>query len=1172
MISIFSFFKRNAKRWLLFTLMLFTTGYSSLTAQNKDIVLNFTNTPLENIFKAIEKQSNYTFFYKNNEINTKQPVSILIKSSDINNVLEKLFEGKQIRFQIVKNQIVLNNVDLNSSGKKNIQNYKQNMIKVSGIIKDDRGEPLIGVNIRVRDENIGSISDVNGAYTINAPANATLDFTYIGYAIQSISIRNQTNINVKMYEEARQIGELVVTALGMKREEKALGYSVSKINSDELTAPASNFLNSLSGKVAGLNFNKASTGPSSSVRVTLRGESSLDLSNNGALFVVDGVPISSGMTAGGSSAHNVNSGDMPIDFGNGASDINPEDIESISVLKGASATALYGSRAANGAIIITTKSGKATGKLGVTFSSTYAYDEVSRWPDLQNEYGSGGIGKNLYYSYGTTEDGANTHSSQSWGPKFEGQMFYQIYNETTGLNVDENGNRIRSEWVAYDNWFKGFFKPGNTITNTITIQGGNSDGDMRLSITDRRNDWIMENTGFNDQRIAFSGKQNITKRVTLESKINYYHKSSDNLPTVGYGPTSVMYSLLTTSPNINMDWYRNYWQEENVLQDNRLNSNADNPYFTVYEQTNAQVRDRVFGNINMNIKLMKNLSLMVRSGIDMNDELRYYKRPLSSKKTPNGEYREQNIIGLEMNHDFMLKYDTKFGKEQQVGLNVSFGGNSLISDYKNIDIRAESLQMPGVYSLSNSKDRLLTKNYETHKVVNSLFGLIQLSYLNSIFVDITGRNDWSSTLPIDNNSFFYPSISTSFIPTDFFNLRSPYLTFAKIRLSYAQVGNDTKPYRLSNDYTTTDFGGSYMLPTTANNPELKPEMVTSYEAGTELRFLRNKVGIDLTYYRNDSKNLILQVPIDPATGVQYSMQNAGLIRNWGWELSAFYTPVKNKDFTWKINGTWSKNNNKVIELAEGVDSWIITTGPRGTVEARRGGSMSAMYGSGFVRAPEGAEVKNSDGSTIDVSGKIIYDAATGYPLVDVTTSKYLGETAPDWKGSIGSSLRYKDFNLNVLFDGQVGGKVYSLSYQKLNQFGRMQQTTVGRYDGLIGDGVVLNTDGSYSINATTTQSIGEYYTRYYQIDNVESNMVSTSYLKLREITLSYNFPKKLIEKIKFLESLSLSVYGRDLYCWTDYPIFDPEVATLNDAEITPGFETAQLPSTRTFGATLKVSF
>ncbi|MDO9635245.1 MAG: SusC/RagA family TonB-linked outer membrane protein [Paludibacter sp.] len=1168
MISILNLLKQDIRKLTILLLLGFSTCLPSLlmAQTNSEIELNFNQTPLEEIFKSIERQTKYTFFYKDNEVNTKQLVSVRIKSGNINEILNEIFSNAGIRYQIVKNQIVLNAAISKEAGN------KHNLIKVSGIIKDELGEALIGVNIKIKGENTGTISDINGVYSLLAPADGMLDFSYIGYAIQSVSVRNQGIINVKMYQESLQINELIVTALGMKREEKALGYAVSKVSGEELSAPTTNFLNSLSGKVAGLNFNKASTGPSGSVRVTLRGESSLDLSNNGALFVVDGVPISSGMTSGGSSAHNVNAGDMPIDFGNGASDINPDDIESISVLKGASATALYGSRAANGAIIITTKSGKTTGKLGVTISSTYAYDEVSRWPDLQNEYGSGGIGKHLYYSYGSSADGASTHSSQSWGPKLEGQMYYQIYNATTGLNLDEEGNRIRTPWVAYDNWFKGFFKPGHTLTNTVTVQGGNDQGDMRLSFTDRRNDWIMENTGFSDQRIAFSGKQDITKRITLESKINYYHKSSDNLPTVGYGPTSVMYSLLTTSPNINMDWYRDYWQEENVLQDNRFNTNADNPFFSVYEQTNAQKRDRIFGNFNLNIKLLKNLSLMLRSGLDMSDEFRYYKRPLSSKKTPNGEYREQNVINLEMNHDFILRYDNRFGEEKQIGITASFGGNSMISDYKNIDIRAESLQIPGVYTLSNSKDRLLTGNFESHKVINSLYSLVQFSYLNSIYVDITGRNDWSSTLPLHNNSYFYPSISTSFIPTDFFNIKSPYLTFAKIRMSYAQVGNDTKPYRLARDYSTTSFGGSYVLPITANNPDLKPEMVTSYEFGTEMRFFRNKLGFDLTYYNSDSKNLILQVPIDPATGAQFSMQNAGLIRNWGWELSANYTPVKTKDFTWKLNGTWSKNNNLVVELAEGVDSWIITSGPRGTVEARRGGTLSAMYGSGFVRAPEGSVVVNPDNSIEDISGKIVYDAATGYPLVDVTNSKYIGETSPDWKGSFGTSVRYKNLNFSVLFDGQAGGQVYSLSYQKFNQFGRMQQTTVGRYDGLIGDGVVLNGDGTYNYNQTVTQSIGEYYTKYFQIDNVESNLVSTAYLKLREINISYSVPKKILDKVEFLESISLSLFGRDLYCWTDYPIFDPEVATLNDAEITPGFETAQLPSSRTFGATLKVSF
>lgn len=1134
-------------------------------AQNKTpIQLSYSNVPLETVLKSIEQQSKLSFFYKNNEIDVKQPVSVSMTSTDINTILDKVFQGMPIQYKVVNMQVILNKKKAGAS----------KVMKVSGVVKDENGEPMIGVSVRVKDTSTGTITDLNGVYSVSVPSDGTLDFSYVGYAMQSVPVRNRSHLPVSMYEDAKTLNEVIVTALGIKRDEKALGYAVSKVGSDELANNTGNFLNSLSGKVAGLKFDKASSGPSSSVRVTLRGESSLNLGNNGALFVVDGVPISNGMAAAGSDAHNVGSGDMPIDFGNGASDINPEDIESLTVLKGASATALYGSRAANGAIIITTKSGAPSGKLGVSYSGTFSWDQVSRWPDLQNEYGSGAVGRHQYYQYASYNGQPSTHSSQSWGPKFENQEYYQYYNAETGLNVDADGKRVATPWRSYDNWFKGFFKSGSTYTNTVTVEGANKDksGNMRLSVTDRRNDWIMENTGFSDQRIAFSGKQDILKRLTLTAKVNYYHKTSDNLPTVGYGPSSVMYSLLTTSPNIDMNWYRNYWIEENVEQNNRLNTNADNPYFIVYEQTNAQQRDRVFGNLSLDVKLMRSLVFTIRSGMDMSNEDRQYKRPLSSKKTPNGEYREQNIFSIETNSDFMFRYDEKFGKEKEFGILGSFGGNIMTYDYRTRDVRAETLQIPGIYKLANSKDRVLSKMLFSQKRLYSLYGLLQLSWKNFLFLDATLRNDWSSTLPQSNNSYLYPSISGSIILNELFKMNNQYLTYAKVRVSYAGVGNDTKPYSTSYDYLTTDFGGSYGLPIVAGYANLMPEMVNSFETGIDLRLFRNRLGIDLTYYNSINKNLILDVPIDPSSGAQRVTRNAASTRNRGWELSAYYNILKTRDFSWSINGTWSKNINKVLELTPGVESWIISTGPRGTVEARVGGTMSAMYGSGFLRAPEGTFATNEDGSKTDVSGKIMYDPTTGNPIVDKETKKYIGDVAPKWKGGIGTTFRWRSLSAKVLFDGQYGGQVYSLSYQKFNQFGKLEQTTVGRYDGLVGDGVVLNNDGSYSINKTVTKEIGHYYGSYYDLDNVESNMVSTSYLKLRELSIEYAFPKKWLEKTKVINSLSLAVFGNDLYCWTKYPIFDPEVATLNNSEITPGFETAQLPSTRTFGMTVKVSF
>lgn len=1145
----------------LFILAFSTNLYSQIS-------ISVNKEKIKTVLKMVEKQSGYNFFYSDDFLDLNKEISVKATNENLSLVLNHIFDKTDIKYEIKENKQIV----LSVQKKGNTQPAKKR--KISGTVKDDSNEALIGVSVIVKGEQNGTMTDVNGQFSLDVPEDGTLNFSYLGFNNEDVKIAGKSKIDIVLSEKSEQLNEVVVTALGMKREEKALGYSVSKVDGSELiTAPSNNWLDALSGKTPGLNFNKGNTGPAGSVRVTLRGESSLDLSNNGALFVVDGVPISNGMTAGGSSSHDVNSGDRPIDFGNGSSDINPEDIESVTVLKGASATALYGSRAGGGVILITTKSGKTKDRIGVTFSSTVAFDKVSRWPDLQTTYGSGGQGKNLYYSFQSTEDGASTHSSQSWGPSLNGQLYYQYYQEGTGLNLDANGDRLRSPWVSYDNWFKGFFQTGATYTNTVTLEGGNGkDGSMRVSFTDRRNDWILENTGFRDQRIAFSGQQDISKLIKLEAKVNYYHKSSDNLPAIGYGPGSVMYALLTTSANINSDWYRNYWLTPNKEQDNRLNSNSDNPYFTLYEMVNTQARDRVFGNINATFNLHKKFSAMLRGGIDMNQEERTYTRPWSSKMSPNGEYREQIIQNYEMNMDFMLKYDDKFGADQEFGVTATFGGNHMKMHSTNENQTARSLLLPGYYTLANAVDNVYGTKTNSKKVINSMYGLIQLSYKNYLFADITGRNDWSSTLPIQNNSYFYPSISTSLLFNEMLDWKNDKLSFSKLRLSYAKVGNDTKAYQLSRLYAASEFGGSYTISTTVPDINLKPEDVTSYEIGTELKFLNNKAGLDVTYYNSESSNLIVNMPVDPSSGAWNVLTNAGKIRNRGWEVAAFVTPVSTKEFTWRVNASWSKNSTEVLKLADGISSWIISSGPRGQIEARVGGTMTAMYGSGFKRAPEGTFITNSDGTTTDVSNKIMYDATTGYPIVDTENSKYIGDVSPDWKGSLGSTFTYKAFTMKILFDMQKGGKVYSLSNNKLNQFGKTTKTLEGRYEGLIGDGVVLNSDGSYSMNTTVTKSISEYYATYYGIDNVEANMVETEYIKLRELSLEYNVPKKVLNKIKFIKSASFSIYGRDLYCWTNYPIFDPEVATLNGSEITPGFETAQFPSTRSFGASVRVSF
>lgn len=1044
--------------------------------------------------------------------------------------------------------------------------------QIAGTVFDSDGTTsLPGVSISVKGTAQGAITDVNGKYKINISEDKTLIFSYVGYNTKEISTKGKSLLDVILTPKTVVINEVVVTALGIKREEKSLGYSVAKVDNDELTKTmSSNWLNALNGKVAGLNLNSAAAGPMGSLRVTLRGESSIDPSKNEALFVVDGIPIASGMEASGdgTSAFLVN--DTPIDYGNGASDLNPEDIESVTVLKGASATALYGSRAANGAIIITTKSGKSTKGIGVSVTSSAAWEQAGYWPDFQTEYGSGAGGNDKYYCYTSTkkDEGFNrTHSTSAWGPRYEGQMFYQYDGK------QEDGTYVKTPWVPRD-FYKGFFETGVTFKNSVSVEGNNGRGTRgRISFSDTRNSWITPNTGYSSNFLSAYFSTVANKYITLDAKVNYTHRASDNLPSSGYGNSTVMHNLMWGTSTTDISWFKKYWADgkEGVDQNNPFYSDKDSPYFQAYENLNTLNRDRITGSVSVNVKLNKFLTLMLRSGLDNNNELRTQQKGYDSATAPKGKYREQNIWRMELNHDFLLKYDRTF---KDFGVGGSFGGNMMIEKKRNQYTTSNQLEIPGIYNFSNSLLAPTLNFYKATKKINSLYGLIQLSYKNWVYVDITGRNDWSSTLAKENNSYFYPSVSASFILSDIFKMKqtvSPVIDLFKARLSWANVGNDTGVYNIDNYYYNSSFTGAVSIPSAISNHSLKPEMVETWEAGIEGKFFRGRLGFDITYYHAISRNQILRTPLDPVTGFSEKVINAGKIRNEGWEITLNGSPVKTHGFTWNSSLTWSRNRNKVLELAPGIDTWIISKGARGQVEARPGGTLGDMYGTGFETAPEGAYITLADGTQQDVSGEVMYDS-NGYPILS-TKMQYLGNTQVKWKAGFNNTFSYKGIRLSIAFDGQYGGKAYSLTNAILSYSGKLKNSLEGRYDGLVGKGVVYDaTSKTYSRNTVVTDNISHYYDLYYQRDNVRNNLFSTSFLKLREVRLDYTLPKSMVSRLKGFQGISVGVWGRNLWMLTDWPQYDPEVATLNGSEITTGFETGQFPYTRSFGVDLKLKF
>lgn len=1028
---------------------------------------------------------------------------------------------------------------------------------ISGSVSDENGIPLPGVTVQVKNASIGAVTDFNGNFTLTVPnrPETLLVFSFIGYERQEVQIGTRESFSIVLKESQESLDAVVVTALGIKREEKRLGFSQTTVKADELNqALPNNWSSGLKGKVAGLNITSSGSGPVNSQQITLRGNNSLNPNGNNALIVIDGIPVNNEMTTSGSSSAYTGQ-DSPIDYGNAISDLNAEDIESVTVLKGPGATALYGSRAANGALIITTKGGQKTKGLGVTFNSSASFDVIQRWPDYQYEYGQG-TGKSFdangepYYSFGSSEDGGNTGSTSSaFGPRFEGQFFYQYDPVLEGQSAE------RQLWQAYPDNRKDFWETGITLKNNVSLQGGDDKGSIRVSVGHEKNEWIMPNTGYERVTASLNSSYQISERIKVGSVINYNNRNSDNLPGTGYNNGSIAYFMIFQNPNIDLAWYRPIWMQgqEQIQKIAPFSSFIDNPYLIAYEATNPMKSNQIVGNIFTNIQLATNLELMLRTSINTYNQEREQRRPYSINRYARGYFQSQDITKQEVNSDFLLTYNND-QIATDFGVSVSVGGNSMNYEYRRINASVEGLVVPGVYKLANGVNSPILTTSNSNKRVNSLYGLVSLAYLNRVFVDITGRNDWSSTLPLQNNSFFYPSVNTSFILSEIFNLPNA-VDYLKYRFSFAQVGNDTDPYRTSKYYSQNAFPSSATVPLTLYNANFKPEITTSYETGIETRMFKNRVNLDATVYQTRTSNQILSVPLDITTGYNSGVLNSGVVRNRGVELTLSGKVINNDNFRWNTTLTWAKNWNRVMELAEGINNQQeIGSGGTATLLAKVGGTTTAIYGYGFVRSPD---------------GQIVYDkrGLAAYP----DEIQYIGDANPDWRAGWLNNFTIGRVGLNVVLDGQYGGIIYSQTHHKLMEQGKLKTTLMGRETGfIIGEGVVLNNDGTYSPN--TNEAIpADWYRRQYRRANIESNSFDASFIKLREVSLSYALPTTWFDN-SGIGSVDLSVYGRNLATISDFPIYDPETAALNGDTILPGIEMGQMPSPATYGINLRATF
>jgi TonB-linked SusC/RagA family outer membrane protein len=1071
--------------------------------------------------------------------------------------------------------------------------YSQTLTITGTVTSSVEGEGLMpGVSVSVKGTTTGIITDFNGKYTLTVPqASTTLVFSYIGMKTQEVQISGRTVINILMEPEITGLDEVVVTALGISREKKSLGYSVQQIGGEELnTARETNFVSSMSGKVSGVSIKQPNT-MGGSANIVIRGNASL-LGNNQALFVVDGIPVDNSIT----NTELMKSGGGGYDYGNAAMDINPDDVESISVLKGAAASALYGSRAANGVVLVTTKKGTRNKGLGISFNSSLMVSRIdkSTLPKYQKEYGAG------YGPYWESADGnfelhdfngdgidelvVPTQDDASWGAKFDPNLMVVHWDAMDPLASNYGETR---PWVFPKHSIEALFETGMKYTNNISFDGGNDLGAFRLSYTNVNEKGILANSSIKRNSVNFTGSYDLSKKFKIEANTNYITSKAIGRYGTGYddqNPMQAFAQWFETNVDVR-DLLNNYkspidgtqrsWNYETIptLESLPRVWYANNPGWVRYENYNNDGRDRFFGYGKLTYKLAKWATLEGRIANDFYSEYQERRIAISSSSAGNlPDYTKYVRTFNEFNTDIMLRFQKELGS---ISLNGLAGISTRTNKVKSIlASTVGGLSLPDYFALDNSLAAIFSMEDEILTRVNSYYGNLSAGFKRVIYVDLTARYDKSSTLPEGNNGYFYPSISTSFILSELEGLKAlGFLSFLKTRINFAQVGADAPAYKTKLNYIAgrpygnmplfslqNDFYNTEIIPA-LYNPDLLPERTKSIEAGVEARFLNNRFGFDFSFYKNNSFDQIIPLETSRASGYSAIYINAGEIQNLGYELTLNAIPVQAKDFSWTVNLNWFKNNNKVISLVQDIDNILLFAAWDVSVNATVGQPYGAIKGTNFVYL-NGKKVVNEDGF-----------------YLKSTDEQVIGNINPDWNAGIQNSLRYKGLSFNSLIDIQMGGDVYSVNtkhglstglYEEtagLNAKGNPKRDPVEEGGGELFPNTVY-ADGAPN---TTYYPCNEWGTAYNYDDSPTARYVlDASYVKLREMSLSYNLPKSLLSKT-FIKNASVSLVGRNL--WIIYKAtyhIDPEAAT--SAGNFQGIESGAYPSTRTYGLDLKIAF
>ncbi len=1054
--------------------------------------------------------------------------------------------------------------------------YSQITIKGKVTSKTD-GTALPYVTITAKSSN-GTTSDENGMYTINVKSNTDkLMFSYLGFKTQTIIVGTQKTINIELEEEAENLQEVVVTALGLKRESKELGYTVQTLQSKDLDEVKTvNFLDNLAGKVAGVNITQGATGVGSSSKITIRGESSF--SNNNPLFVVDGIPINNETVF--NFTNEAAAGFQEIDYGNGAMEVNPDDIESVTVLKGPSAAALYGTRASNGVIVIKTKDGNKKKGLTVSFNTSLTVDSAFKLPEFQNEYGQGNSGQFAFVD--GLGGGINDNISYSWGPRLDVGLLIPQFDSPVEL---ANGTIVRggdtslysglpitpTPFISHPDNLKNFYKNGTTTINNISISNGFDKGNYRLSFTDLRSEAIIPGVNLDRKTIAAKLNFEPSDKTTVSTSINYVNSNSNNRPSNGYGSENVNYSLVGWGPrSLDIGALKEYWQPglEGIQHYSFNYTFFDNPYFTLLENRNSFERDRIFGNMQLKQEIVKNLSITIRTGMDYSTEVRQMRRNFSSNRFKNGGYAEHNVKYREINTDFLLNYNNTFGK---LSFDASFGGNRMDRNASTKQSQTVNLAQPGIFNLNNAASPIEVYQFESKKRINSLYGIAKFGFRDYLYLDITARNDWSSALAtpfsVSGTSFFYPSVSSSFMLSNVVTLPSV-ISFAKLRASVAQVGNDTGPYQTSGAFVSQTpfnsqptFSDQNFIP----NANLRPEQTTSYEVGTDIRFFKDRLNIDFTYYNANTVDQIISLPIAISSGYNQQVVNGGKVNTQGIEIILGVIPVKTENFKWNTTFNFAQNRSIIKDLPqEGGRLTLaysrIYDSANQTVwlQVEEGGRIGDIYGTGYL--------KNENGDFILTN--------TGNYIADNDLKK-IGNYNPDFTLGWSNNFSYKNWNLGFLFDWRQGGEIVSRTRALGNVGGQLAETSYRPAEGIVAQGVVNTgtTANPVYVQNTTAITAESYYRQYYDRNHEENNVYDASFLKLRQFSIGYSF--KIREGFignKTPGTFNASIIGNNLFAITENPHFDPEQLAVQGNGFVSGVEDMSYATTRSIGFKIGVTF